>query len=492
MAKQKAIVIGAGAGGLAAAIRLSVLGYAVSVFEESDKPGGKLGILEECGYRFDTGPSLFTMPWHVTELFELAGKKPEDYFQYSRLPELTRYFWDNGKEFIAPANPEDFVQTASAATGEPAENITKYLSLVQKKYNAVGELFLYRAMNKLSTYTNPKALKAYPQMPALGLFKSMAKEGEQLLQTPEMQQYFNRFATYNGSDPWQVPALLSVIPYLEHYQGAYFPAKGMYGITEALYQLAIDLGVEFHFNNKVTQINTAAGKTMGITDCLQTHHPADITVCNMDVVNAYKHLLPTEKHPTKLLNQPKSSSALIFYWGINRSFPELGLHNIFFSNDYKAEFESIFKEATIGADPTVYINITSKLKPDDAPEGCENWFVMINVPNNQSQDWDALIAEARKNIISKLSNRLGVNLDHYIVTERQLDPRTIESKTSSAQGALYGISSNNRMAAFMRHQNKSPYLKNLYFVGGSVHPGGGVPLALASAKIAVGLVEEGR
>jgi phytoene dehydrogenase-like protein len=140
----------------------------------------------------------------------------------------------------------------------------------------------------------------------------------------------------------------------------------------------------------------------------------------------------------------------------------------------------------------VYINITSKLKADDAPEGCENWFVMINVPNNQSQNWDALIAEARKNIITKLNNRLGVNLANHIVTERQLDPRTIESKTSSAQGALYGISSNNRMAAFMRHQNKSPYLKNLYFVGGSVHPGGGVPLALASAKIAVGLVGEGR
>lgn len=490
MVKQNAIVIGAGAGGLASAIRLAALGYAVKVFEAADKPGGKLGILEQDGFRFDTGPSLFTMPWHVTELFELAGKNPEQYFQYTRLPELTRYFWDNGTQFIAPANPDEFVQVASAATGEPTQNITNYLNLVQKKYKAVGELFLYRSMNKLSTYTNPKALKAYPQMPALGLFKSMAAEGEQLLQTPEMQQYFNRFATYNGSDPWQVPALLSVIPYLEHYQGAYFPTRGMYGITEALYQLATDIGVQFQFNNKVTKINTEKGITTGITDSHQTDYQAHITVCNMDFVNAYKYLLPTEKQTTKLLNQPKSSSALIFYWGINRSFPELGLHNIFFSKNYKEEFDAIFQDATIGEDPTVYINITSKLKTDDAPAGCENWFVMINVPNNQNQDWDALIAEARSNIITKLSERLQVNLASHIITERVLDPRTIESKTSSAQGALYGISSNNRMAAFMRHQNKSPYLKNLYFVGGSVHPGGGVPLALASAKIAVGMVEE--
>jgi len=185
------------------------------------------------------------------------------------------------------------------------------------------------------------------------------------------------------------------------------------------------------------------------------------------------------------LNQPKSSSALIFYWGIDHFFPELDLHNIFFSQDYQQEFEHIFQKKTIYRDPTVYVNVTAKYKADDAPPGNENWFTMINVPNNTGQDWDTLINQARKYITDKVSRRLGVDIGSKIVAEDILDPRTIESRTSSSQGALYGNSSNNRYAAFLRHANFSRKIKGLYFCGGSVHPGGGIPLSLLSAKIAV-------
>ncbi|MCR9084828.1 MAG: phytoene desaturase, partial [Cyclobacteriaceae bacterium] len=209
---------------------------------------------------------------------------------------------------------------------------------------------------------------------------------------------------------------------------------------------------------------------------------------NMDMVNAYKSILRKQKQPKKLLEQPKSSSALIFYWGVKKEFQELGLHNILFSEDYQTEFEHIFKKGSIYEDPTVYINITSTHKSDDAPEGCMNWFTMINVPNNQGQDWDSLIQEARKNIISKVNRVLKTDLESLIEVEEILEPRTIESKTSSANGALYGNSSNNRFAAFLRHANYSSDIKNLYFCGGSVHPGGGIPLSLLSAKIMMGFV----
>jgi phytoene dehydrogenase-like protein len=159
------------------------------------------------------------------------------------------------------------------------------------------------------------------------------------------------------------------------------------------------------------------------------------------------------------------------------------MHNIFFSEDYEQEFEHLFKKGTIYEDPTVYINCTAVSKPDDAPVGSMNWFTMINVPNNQGQDWDQLIAKARKDILAKLSRLLHADIEQLIDFEEILDPRTIESKTSSAQGALYGNSSNTRFAAFLRHPNFSSQLKNLYFCGGSVHPGGGIPLALLSAKI---------
>lgn len=159
------------------------------------------------------------------------------------------------------------------------------------------------------------------------------------------------------------------------------------------------------------------------------------------------------------------------------------MHNIFFSENYQKEFEAIWNEKTICSDPTVYINISSKCQENDAPKGAENWFVMINVPANEGQDWDELIAKARKNILEKLSRMLNRDIASLIVSEDILDPRSIEQKTASYQGSLYGTSSNNQFAAFLRHANFSSKIKDLYFVGGSVHPGGGIPLALLSAKI---------
>ena len=159
------------------------------------------------------------------------------------------------------------------------------------------------------------------------------------------------------------------------------------------------------------------------------------------------------------------------------------LHNIFFSEDYKKEFEYLRQGQKIYDDPTIYVNITSKKKKSDAPKGCENWFVMINVPSNTGQDWDNLILLARQSILRKLFKQLGINLEPHILTEEILEPRTIESKTASYQGSLYGSASNNKMAAFFRHSNFSNDIRGLYFCGGSVHPGGGIPLALSSAKI---------
>jgi phytoene dehydrogenase-like protein len=203
----------------------------------------------------------------------------------------------------------------------------------------------------------------------------------------------------------------------------------------------------------------------------------------MDITPTYLKLMPKIKPPKRLLNQEKSGSGLIFYWGINREFSQLGLHNIFFSDDYKTEFHHQFEDKDISEDPTIYINITSKIITSDAPDGSENWFVLINAPSNVGQDWELIIKKTRAAILTKLERILGVDIEPHIITERVLDPVKIEINTSSSQGSLYGNSSNNRYAAFLRHPNFSNNIKNLYFVGGSVHPGGGIPLAISSAKI---------
>jgi phytoene dehydrogenase-like protein len=201
--------------------------------------------------------------------------------------------------------------------------------------------------------------------------------------------------------------------------------------------------------------------------------------------------LNDQQKAKKILKQERSSSALIFYWGINRSFPQLGLHNIFFSNNYQAEFDHLFRLKKSYDDPTVYINITSKCEPGkQAPDGKENWFVMVNAPANVGQDWEVLKVKYRQAILDKLNRMLQTDIAPLIETEDILDPVLIETKTGSYQGSLYGTSSNSKMAAFLRHPNFSRQIEGLYFVGGSVHPGGGIPLCLKSAKIMSEIVQD--
>ena len=513
---MKAAIIGAGIAGIASSIRLAVAGYKVDVFEANAYPGGKLSTFEHTAtdggvYRFDAGPSLFTMPDLVEDLFRLAGRNPADYFEYIRLQETCRYFWDDGTRLTAWANHDRFAQEVETVLGEPGQHLLDQLADSALKYTITEKLFLQKSLHKLGTWFGRDALRGYVNLPKLGVFGTMNAANERRFEHPKLVQLFNRYATYNGSDPYQTPATLNIIPHLEYNIGAFFPKKGMVSITNSLVQLAQELGVRFHFNTKVEEIITEGKRVKELrvkrealrvaspgpgtvnseaTLNLSTLHPTDLVVSNMDVVNAFRKLLPNAKQPERILRQPKSSSGLIFYWGIKREFAELNLHNIFFSNDYKAEFEHLFGQNKLYNDPTIYLNITSKHKADDAPAGRENWFILLNAPNNTGQNWDTIIAEARQNVIRKLSHVLGVDVEPLIETESVLDPRSIEARTSSSQGALYGNSSNNRFAAFLRHANFSNEFNNLYFVGGSVHPGGGIPLCLLSAKIATELIGE--
>ncbi|MBC5994077.1 1-hydroxycarotenoid 3,4-desaturase CrtD [Pontibacter cellulosilyticus] len=478
----KAAIIGAGIGGIAASIRLAVKGYDVTVFEANETFGGKMQEFWLGKYRFDAGPSLFTMPHLVDELFTLAGRNPSDYFTYNRLDPITHYFWPDGSHVKAYADGSKFAAEVSKQLGVPEQAVLEALAKSARLYKGTADTFLHKSLHKLDTYLSPDVLKALSCLSDLGLTTTMHQENAKQFSDHRFVQLLDRFATYNGSDPYQAPGTLNIIPHLEHNIGAFYPEGGIYAIAASLVKLAEELGVEFRYNEPVKQILTSGKSITGI-ETSQSKYKADVVVSNMDIVPTYRRLLPNQKAPEQTLQQPRSSSALIFYWGIKRSFPELHVHNIFFSQDYKTEFEHIFKYKSISQDPTVYINITSKADPQEAPTGCENWFVMVNVPHNQGQDWQQLTLATRQAVLQKLSKMLGTSIEPLIEEEQVLDPLLIESKTSSFGGALYGSSSNNRIAAFLRHPNFSSKLKGLYFCGGSVHPGGGIPLCLLSAKI---------
>ncbi len=485
---KKIVIVGAGVAGLASAIRLAVKGYSVNVFEANSYPGGKLSSFELEGFRFDAGPSLFTMPQLVEELLLLAGKNPKETFPYIQLEKGCHYFYEDGTNLIAYQDKLRFANEIESKLGVDPKVIVKYLEKAKFRYEITAPLFLEKSLHKLGNYLRKETIKGIFNLSKLNLFEPMNAENEKVLKHPHLVQYFNRFATYNGSNPYQAPALLNMIPHLEHGIGTYFPKNGMHQITETLYQTALELGVLFHFNAKVDLVQTEKNTVTGVFS-KNNFYPATQVISNMDIYPTYKTLLKDHDAPENLLKQEKSSSALIFYWGIKKEFTQLGLHNIFFAADYKAEFKAIFEDNTLHTDPTIYLNISSKYKKDDAPEGCENWFVMINTPNNTGQDWENWKEIAKENILKKLSRMLGEDISNYIVAEEILDPIKIEAKTSSLGGSLYGNASNNRYAAFLRHANFHKKIKGLYFCGGSVHPGGGIPLCLQSAKIVSELID---
>jgi phytoene desaturase len=489
MPQTSVSVIGSGIGGLSVAIRLAISGFDVTVYEKNDRPGGKLSILEEQGYRFDTGPSLFTQPANIEELFALAGEPIEAYFSYHPVDISCRYFFENGKTINAYTKSADFARQMQDITGERAEAIEQYLRNSEKVYDRVGNIFLNYSLHKGSTWLNKRIIPALKQTGFDYIFRTLDQFNKSRLRTPEAVQIFNRFATYNGSNPYQAPGMLSLIPHLEQNQGTFYPRGGMISIIDALYKLALKKGVCFKFGVKVESILTENNAVKSIV-VNGEEILSDLVVSNVDVYYTYLHLLKDKMRAAKVLKRERSSSALIFYWGIAKEFPSLHLHNIFFSKDYPAEFRHLFELKKMFSDPTVYINITSKLEPEHAPPGKENWFVMLNAPAGSEIFTEEMIQHSRLNILAKLKRMLGVDLEPLIETEETLTPGDIESKTDSYMGSLYGTSSNSKWAAFLRHPNFSTGIRGLYFTGGSVHPGGGIPLCMKSAKIVSELILE--
>ena len=486
---KKAIIIGSGVGGLATALRLKAQGLDVVVFENNSYPGGKLSSFNLGQYRFDAGPSLLTMPHYIDELFELFNENPKDYFNYKRKDISCKYFWEDKTVLNAYSDKNKFINEINKVLKVDKNIITKYLLKAKKKYDLTKNIFLEQSLHKIKTYLSSDLIKGIFNLYIFQINKTLDAVNQDELKEPHLVQLFNRFATYNGSSPFKTPGMMTLIQHLEQEFGTFVSEKGMINISKSIFDLAKRNGVKFQFNKLVNEIVVKNNKVVGVK-VNNTVIESDFVVSNMDIVPTYKKLLKKSYQPKKVLNQERSSSALIFYWGIKKTFKNLELHNILFSNNYKKEFDSIFELGTISDDPTVYINITSKDVVSDAPKESENWFVMINSPNDTGQDWNEIIKIVRKNTINKINRTLNIDIESFIEFEKVFSPKTIEKNTQSYLGSLYGSSSNNKISAFLRHPNFSKHIQNLYFCGGSVHPGGGIPLCLLSAKIVSELIKK--
>lgn len=457
------------------------MGFEVDVYEASAMPGGKVSEIRDNGYRWDTGPSLFTLPYLLDELFEISGKNPADYYQYSKLDIITRYFFPDSTVFDAFQDVNELVNELVQKFGEDKEKVSAFFADVQDTYNFTEPLFLQNPIKEFPKHLSGSLWSNIRHFLRMNAFSSMHNTNQKYFGNRKTIQIFNRYATYNGSDPYRAPGTLNVIAHLEHQLGAFFLKGGMYTLAASLHKLAKECGVRFHLNSPVEKILIENKIARGVM-VQGRREEADVVVSNADISKAYEKLMPEVKKPGLYLKQEKSTSALVFYWGVKKQFSKLQLHNIFFSADYENEFKHL-ADGNVCNDPTVYLYISSKEDERDAPAGSENWFTMINVPFNNGQDWNEIAERSRANIIRKLSEMMGEDISQYIETEHILDPVILEQRTSSDKGALYGNSSNNQFSAFLRHPNKRSSIKNLYFASGSGHPGGGIPLCILSSKI---------
>ncbi|MBS1794448.1 MAG: phytoene desaturase [Acidobacteria bacterium] len=478
---KQVIIIGAGLGGLATACRLAKAGFAVSVFEKTARVGGKVNLVEAAGYRFDTGASLLTMRHVLDELFEYCGRRVEDYLDLVPLETVCRYFWTDGARFDASSDLAKTENGIAAIEPLDVDGFRRYLEDARRKYEIAERTFLAGSLNDLPKLLTPAN---FSDLLKISTLKTLDKHHAGYFRSPKLRQLFNRFATYNGSSPYRTPATFALISYVEFGLGAWYARGGMYEIPRALERLARELGVRFFTETEIEKIVVEGGRAVGVRASGETVG-ADLVVANADAIETHRTLLGSRRY----LNREPSCSGFVLLLGTRRRYPQLAHHNIFFSDDYRAEFDAIFERKTPAADPTVYVCATSRTDPTQAPEGRENLFVLVNAPStNAGVDWREEAPRYRELIVDKLETYGFEGLRESIEFEKVITPADFEEIYGANRGSIYGVSSNGVFSAFLRVPNKSRDTENLYFAGGAAHPGGGIPLVLLSGKMTAEMI----
>jgi phytoene desaturase len=352
-------------------------------------------------------------------------------------------------------------------------------------------------LNELTRFLTAKNL---PDLLKISSLTTLDRHNANYFKSAKMRQLFNRFATYNGSSPFKIPATFALIPYAEFNYGAWYARGGIYEIPKAIEKLALALDVEFQFNAEVECILVKNGKASGVRFHVEEYGEkfeesleADIIVSNADAVVTYRNLIEEKSRPSfsdkKLAKREPSSSGFVLLLGVKRGFPQLAHHNIFFSDDYETEFHRIFNLKIFASEPTIYVCASTKTDQTQAPPGCENLFVLVNAPYTaEITNWH-IEAEPYRDLIVKKLEKFGLkDLKNSIEFEQIITPEDFERIFNANRGSIYGISSNGTFSAFRRIPNKSGDIENLYFVGGATHPGGGMPLVLLSGKMACDLI----
>ncbi|MGA9276813.1 phytoene desaturase family protein [Ilumatobacter sp.] len=474
-------VVGGGVGGLATAIRLRVAGHDVTIVERNHAVGGKLAVYERDGFTFDVGPSLLTLPDLFDEIFRLAGTSLDEQLTMVRLDPQFRYSWRNGSQLTIPDEPQDTRSHFEAFAPGAGEQWRKFDDNGRRIWDISQRTFFAGPMS------DPRSLLERMDSPRdlldIDALRTLRRAARDTFDDDHLRQWAGRYATYSGSSPAQAPATLACIAHIESRFGCWYPMGGLGALREALERVALDVGVTIRTSTEVASITSTPHRVTGVRLSDDSFIDAPIVVANVDARHLYDDLLPDASAAKKVRKAALSTSGFILCVGVRGRTDGIGHHNVWFSDDAYQESRAI-DAGQFADDPTIYGCISSVTDPSQAPEGDENWFLLVNTPPGIALDAE----RARDLVLERLATH-GVELRRRIRFCAHMTPADIEHNYRSPGGAIYGASSNGKRAAFARPANRGTK-PGLYLVGGSSHPGGGLPLVATSARIVADMIAD--
>jgi phytoene desaturase len=485
MGGKSVLLVGAGVGGIATAARLAQAGFDVTVLEKNDRPGGRASLIREDGFTFDTGPSLLLMPETYAETYRALGQRMEDHLDLARVDPTYRVHFHDEDSLELTGDLRHMREQLETLEPGAFEAYLQFVAEGYRHYTLSLDRFVGRNFYNVLEFFSPANLPMLFQLKAL---QKHYPHVSQYFDSPKLRAAFSFQNMYLGLSPYDAPATFTLLQYTELAEGVWYPRGGMYSIITSLAEIAEELGVRFHYNTPVAQIDVVDDRAVGVTLEDGEELRADLVIANADLPYVYQELLPTDGTASKMDRKRYTSATFMFYWGLKGERTEkLMHHNVFLSDHvYRESFHQIFYEHTLPEDPSFYIHAPVRTVPDFAPPDHDALMVLVptgHLSAEQPQDWPALQQRARRAVFRRLA-RLGLDdIEERIVFERTYVPSDYREIWNLAKGAAFGLSHNFTQIGYLRPHNRHPRYENLYFVGASTHPGTGVPIVLISARL---------
>ncbi len=475
--RKKVVIIGSGLGGISAAISLAQEGYEVSVHEKNAQIGGKLNLLKERGYTFDLGPSILTLPHIFARLFEKSGKDMADYISMRPLRPHWRNFFEDGT--VVDLYPEpDRMAAEARKVGEDPADVERFLAYSARLYDLVNEGYFERGLDTSAEFAQHYGLLTFPRF---DLFRTMHGGVKRYLRTRYFQDIFDYFIKYVGSSAYHAPAFMNCLPTIQFRYDLWYVDGGLYGIAQGLGRLLDELGVTVHLRSEVTEVRREGGRVTGLVTHDGAFHPADIVVSNMEVIPAYARLLGEDREFMRRLDYLEPAcSGLVLELGLDCQYPQLAHHNFLYSEHQREHFQTVFRKRELPPDPTIYLVAASRSDPTVAPPGCDCLKILPHIPPlaEESPLTRAHYLAYKEQVLDKLE-RMGLkDLRKHVVFEHCWTPVDIQEQYYSNRGAIYGVVSDRFKNLAFKAPKQSTKYPNLFFVGGSVNPGGGMPMVV--------------